>query len=254
MPLVRITNRTPYPLNIALSHICPVHFANAIEPGATWETYTGNVWFTVECRVDHGPGVNRYTTARSACTIALASLAGLSSAAFIAPLAVVGAASAGSATAAGLLAHHVVAAAASAKSLAATSSAASFLSREAVRQVCRDNEMAEPEIDSLLGTAVIAGGSMLHPAPAAAAAGKTTVQALGVAATALMANLLSSQGKRETAETNSPPQGFSDGKTQRVYAVYMAWRPMNFSIREVRDVNGISKTELWDEDERRVVS
>ncbi|KDQ06188.1 hypothetical protein BOTBODRAFT_39779 [Botryobasidium botryosum FD-172 SS1] len=260
MPTVRITNRTTYPLNIALSHLCPVHFANAIGPGATWETHTGNVWFTVECRIDHGPGVNRYTAVQSARTIALVSLAGVSCAAVLAPLAIAGAATAGSATAAGLLANSaVVAGAASAETLSVTSTAASFLSIEAFKQVCRDNEMAEPEIDSLLGPMAMASGAMLGPGPSATAKKNITTKALGMVLAAFMSKTQASQtaedkGEHGTAEGKSPTRGFADGKTQRVYGVYMAWRSMNFSIREVRDVNGVSKSELWDEDKRRIVA
>lgn len=73
MPSVRITNYTSAKLNVALKHICALHFANDIEPGKTVKLKNvGPVWFTLEVLVDDGK--NRYSVANSAACIAIVSV------------------------------------------------------------------------------------------------------------------------------------------------------------------------------------
>ncbi|OZJ06307.1 hypothetical protein BZG36_00745 [Bifiguratus adelaidae] len=51
MPYFVLTNNTHLPLNIALSHLGPVHYANHVMPGDTIFFTCGSVWFTVEVKV-----------------------------------------------------------------------------------------------------------------------------------------------------------------------------------------------------------
>ncbi|OAV91170.1 hypothetical protein PTTG_28051 [Puccinia triticina 1-1 BBBD Race 1] len=44
MPLVKITNRTSRPINVALSIIIPIHFHNELLPQQTWETQVQPDW------------------------------------------------------------------------------------------------------------------------------------------------------------------------------------------------------------------
>ena len=73
MPSVRITNYTTTKLNVALKHICALHFTNEIEPGQTVKLKNvGRVWFTLEVLVDDGK--NHYSVANSAACIAIVSV------------------------------------------------------------------------------------------------------------------------------------------------------------------------------------
>src|SRR5258706_13739125 len=73
MPSVRITNYTTSKLNVALKHICALHFDNAIEPGQTVKLKNvGRVWLTLEILVDDGK--NHYSVANSAACIGIVSL------------------------------------------------------------------------------------------------------------------------------------------------------------------------------------
>jgi len=73
MPSVRITNYTSTKLNVALKHICALHFTNEIEPGQTVKLKNvGRVWFTLEILVDDGK--NHYSVANSAACIAIVSV------------------------------------------------------------------------------------------------------------------------------------------------------------------------------------
>ena len=73
MPSVRITNYTSTKLNVALKHICALHFANEIEPGQTIKLKNvGRVWFTLEVLVDDGK--NHYSVANSAACILIVSV------------------------------------------------------------------------------------------------------------------------------------------------------------------------------------
>lgn len=122
MPAVEIKNETSFPLNIALSQVCPLHFGNAIACGESLKTYCGSVWFTVEWKRDLETKKSRYSAAKSAKAIALVSLATVGCVAVAGPLAVGAAAAAGSASAAALLASSpALIAAGSAEALAVSS-------------------------------------------------------------------------------------------------------------------------------------
>ncbi|KAA1115037.1 hypothetical protein PGT21_030031 [Puccinia graminis f. sp. tritici] len=151
MPLVKITNKTPYPINVALSIIVPIHFYNGLLPQQTWETQVGSVWFKFECREDDGS--NRYSVSQSAMTLGLFSLTGASIAIVAVPLAITGLAPiAGSSCTllTALAGKPLIAAAATPEVLTLTTWIATNLTRKTVYQIASEQGLKEEELEKTL--------------------------------------------------------------------------------------------------------
>ncbi|KAH9824047.1 hypothetical protein DFH28DRAFT_232990 [Melampsora americana] len=152
MPTLRIHNRTSATLNLALSHICPIHFKNSLKPAETWSLEVGSVWFTFESRLD--TNTNRYSIIQSAQTIGLVSLTGASLALVVIPLTLTGLAPLLGPTtlAAQVATHNLVAVGSSAEVLQVTTWVAAALANKTIHQLATNSELNEEELSTTLKT------------------------------------------------------------------------------------------------------
>jgi len=267
MPDVRIKNETSHILNIALSQVAPLHFSNAVAPGETFATHTGSVWFTVEWRVDNVPPSldssgntatklkaikrsNRYSAAKSARTIGIVTAAGLSVVALVGPMALSTAAAAGSTTAAALLSSSsVLSAASTAEAIAFSSYAASTLTASAIEAVCDDNGVSQETSQKLQQRVNIISSVVSATSVGGTAATKGPRKAILSAGTAIVSRMAAHANKKAADVGLLPP-----GKTERVYGVYISFKPKNLAIRQVVDDKGEVHMQLWDTDKDRQVA
>jgi len=266
MPDVNITNETPYTLNIALSQIAPLHFSNQVAPGGLFKTHTGSVWFTVEWRIDNVPEAtlrldskalkkairqsNRYSASKSARTIAIVSVAGLSLVALAGPAALSAAAAAGSTTAAALLGSSTALQALStAEVLAFSSYAATTLTASALEAITEDTGVS-PEKSAKVQTSLNAlTTAVAASSVAGAAALKGPKKAVMSAGTTLISKIAARSAKDSAEATKAARDHLLPaGKTERVYGVFIGFRERHFAIREVKGGKGESHMELWDTD------
>lgn len=140
MPNVEIKNETSFPLNIALSQVCPLHFGNSIAPASSLKIFCGSVWFTFEWGRDLETEKSRYSAGKSAKALALVSLATVGCMAVAGPLAVSAAAAAGSAGAAALLASPALVAAGSVEVLAVSGFVGEALLASLLLQCAHDDD------------------------------------------------------------------------------------------------------------------
>ncbi|KAG0150957.1 hypothetical protein CROQUDRAFT_72470 [Cronartium quercuum f. sp. fusiforme G11] len=152
MPTIKIHNRTSMTLNLALSHLCPIHFKNSVKARDTWSVHVGSVWFTFECRPD--TVYNRYSASKSAQTIGLITLTGASIALVAVPLAISTLAPiAGPSTVmAHLATNSVLAAGASSEVLAVTTWFATTLAKKTIYQLATERGVKEDELEDTLKT------------------------------------------------------------------------------------------------------
>ncbi|KAF9512764.1 hypothetical protein BS47DRAFT_1345002 [Hydnum rufescens UP504] len=260
MPDVRIKNETPHILNIALSQVAPLHFSNAVAPGETFATHTGSVWFTVEWRIDNVPPSleteetatklktiklsNRYSAAKSAKTIGIVTAAGLGLVALAVPAALSTAAAAGSTSAAALLASSAVLSAASTpEAIAFSTYAASTLTASAIEAVCEDHGVSPETSEKLKQRVNIISSVVSASSLGGAAAKKGPKKALLSAGTAIVSRMAAHGNKKAAAVGLLPP-----GKTERVYGVYISFKPRSLAIREACNDRGEMHMQLWDVD------
>lgn len=163
MPIIRITNNTTQPLNLAVCFLLPVHFCNSLHPGQTWETDVGSIWYKFECRRDKVG--NRYSISKSAKTIGLVSLTGASIAAVAIPLTVTLAPVVGvsSAVLTSLASQKFIIAAAAPEILTLTTWIATNLTKKTIYQLASDRGANADELEETLQTttSVIDGVSYL---------------------------------------------------------------------------------------------
>lgn len=152
MPTLRIHNRTSTTLNVALSHICPIHFKNSLNPAETWSLEVGSVWFTFESRLD--TNTNRFSLIQSAQTIGLVSLTGASLALVVIPLTLTGLAPVLGPTTlvAQLASHNLLAAGSSAEVLQVTTWVAAALANKTIHQIATNRGLQEEELTTTLKT------------------------------------------------------------------------------------------------------
>jgi len=194
---------------------------------------------------------NRYSASKSARTIAIVSVAGLSLVALAGPAALSAAAAAGSTTAAALLGSSTALQALStAEVLAFSSYAATTLTASALEAITEDTGVS-PEKSAKVQTSLNAlTTAVAASSVAGAAALKGPKKAVMSAGTTLISKIAARSAKKDSAEATKAARDhlLPAGKTERVYGVFIGFRERHFAIREVKGGKGESHMELWDTD------